>query len=484
MCLGTPCPANTYGPVISTSSSAATCTACPAGMNQPLTGQAACVWNTCLAGTFSSTGTASASATSCTPCPSGQYSTTSGATSCQGTMCSANFYGPIGSTSAGGTSCTACAGSSTSPAGASGCTLSCPAGQIPAANSSCAQCPPGQYTTSAGQTQCSGTKCTNGYVGPSGSTSQAAATCTVCGVGQWSIIGDTVCSGSICVAGTYGPSGPQSNANDAACAQCPSGMFSTSQGATSCTLSSDPNTVVAKITVTKNSAGCKLGYFGQLGCTSNACATCTPCPSGTYPDTSSRLFYVHPDRSTAHFGILYGVDTCLWTPCSAGQYGPLGSTTSSAATCTNCAPGTYTASTGLGACTGTPCPAGQFGAAGASSSALATCTSCSPGTFTSTTGQGTCQAGVGGGAVRCRLLWTFGIHIFGAGNVHSLPGRNFLGGWRNGLHRVAVPCWSVRNLRGGKVCRRGSLLPSAVGFIQHIDRHTVQTEPCKYAHRP
>jgi hypothetical protein len=88
-----------------------------------------------------------------------------------------------------------------------------------------------------------------------------------------------------------------------------------------------------------------------------------------------------------------------------------------------------------------------------------------------------------GGAVRCRLLWAYGIHNFGAGNLYSLPGRNFLDCWYNGLHWIAVPCRSVRSPRGSKDCRRGSLLPPAVGFVQRINGHAVQSEWCKYAHK-
>jgi hypothetical protein len=79
--------------------------------------------------------------------------------------------------------------------------------------------------------------------------------------------------------------------------------------------------------------------------------------------------------------------------------------------------------------------------------------------------------------MRRRLLWAYGLPVVGAGNLHGVRGRDVLVGWRNGLHRDAVPPRSVRNLRGGEDCRRGSLPPPAVGHVQRLDGHTVQTEP-------
>jgi hypothetical protein len=69
---------------------------------------------------------------------------------------------------------------------------------------------------------------------------------------------------------------------------------------------------------------------------------------------------------------------CAGTPCAAGSFGPAAQISATAATCTQCPSGTFSASAGSTACT--PCPAGTASfAAGASSAS--SCTACSGSTF-------------------------------------------------------------------------------------------------------
>lgn len=75
--------------------------------------------------------------------------------------------------------------------------------------------------------------------------------------------------------------------------------------------------------------------------------------------------------------------------------------------------------------------------------------------------------------MRRRLLWACGLYDVGAGNLLAMRGRYVLFGRSNGLHRFAVPNWSVRAIRSGEDCRRGSLPTPAAGLVQHLDGNTV-----------
>ena len=95
---------------------------------------------------------------------------------------------------------------------------------------------------------------------------------------------------------------------------------------------------------------CPVGLQGEEG---DNFGWCSPCASGTFKGAA-------------------GSDACAGSPCTAGTYGPVGSTSAATATCSPCPASTYSATEGAGECTN--CPRETWSAAvGAASE-----TSCTP----------------------------------------------------------------------------------------------------------
>ena len=128
--------------------------------------------------------------------------------------------------------------------------------------------------------------------------------------------------------------------------------YSTSAGATTCTICSAGTYAVAG---SSSCTPCAAGYYATAGSES-----CTVCPAGTYAAA--------------------GVSSC--TPCAAGYYAAAGS-----GSCTQCGENTYSLA-GAGSCT--PCESGKTSPAGSTSASA--CTSPAIACTTWLDGDGNCCA--------------------------------------------------------------------------------------------
>jgi hypothetical protein len=325
----------------------------------------------------------SAAAATCLPCPSGTWNGLVGASSCaSGSACPLGFYGPLGAQWSGTTRCLQCVGGTFSnttglgvclgapcPPGSVGpwastnrtaatCAL-CPAGWFsgtPGAQN-CTRCPAGTHSSSPGASSCTGTICPAGFFAPD--TQTQPTTCQRCPRGTTARFpGSTNCSVSSCPLGTYGP----------ACDLCPSGTWANTTGLDAC-----------------DGTPCPLGQFGPVGSTNPRAATCSPCGSGSYADAEGTGPACLSNFST----VLPVLGTVLG--CVKGSFGPLGSTSWQAATCSLCTPGTFSMRNGAGTCEGgSVCTPGTFGVAGASFLAQSRCKTCPSGTWSSGTGASNC----------------------------------------------------------------------------------------------
>ena len=256
------CNVGTYAPA----NFATTCLNCPTGLYAPTTGAKACN-ATCPVGHYSP------AANTCTKCLAGTYGATLNATACS--ACALGYY----SAANGSTTCTACALGKYAAATASTACSPCPAGTYGAITgaSACTPCVPGTFCSVAGGCTSYCTECDRDTTADYG-----ASACSACPVATaWWIntdpisqmwpIGVCFADGDSCVAGSYALS-----VTDGAhifCAACPSGTFSSQDGASACT-------------------ACPEGTYSEQGATT--CVMCVandtysppcqpaPCAAGTY----------------------------------------------------------------------------------------------------------------------------------------------------------------------------------------------------------
>eukprot|EP00947_MAST-08B_sp_MAST-8B-sp1_P003138 g3138.t1 len=383
-CKGEACATGKYGPLGQTSSGAATCTDCAsgqftsekAGYYTNTVGKSACAAKSitaCVAGEGYSEGAATSDSAACSPCSAGTFNAANDKTACQAKSTTACVTGQgytEGAATSDSASCSPCsAGFYSSANDNTACqaktTTACVAGEG-YSEASCSPCSAGTYNVANDQTVCQTSSCARGQY--HSSATNVAQSCTTCTSGRYtSEVGLTVCAGIECAAGTAGPTG-QTSSTAATCANCgDTGQYQELAGQASCKSHTCPAGQFASSAPHEAqacSSACAMGKYRQV-------AVCIDCPSGTYTSALDQT-------------------SCTGTQCTAGNSGPLGQTSSGAASCSPCTAGHYAASGGLGTCTQSTCVQGQYHSS-ASNSAQA-CTGCGAGTYTDETGSTSCKA--------------------------------------------------------------------------------------------
>ena len=335
--LQVPCPQNTTAAGYNNTN----CTLCTGGDGTTGTNFTACNVRNCSIGTGIGAGPLPASG--CSPCGLG-YSSQGGinasCTPC-GIGTSANVTG-LGA-------CIPCLpGTFANTTASASCTPAPPGSFVSSSFSSTyTPCNPGMYNSLPGQTACTVTPpgyFTNatGMTAPlpcPADTFQANSTsfmCDICppGYSTNGLTAQTQCALPNCAAGSI--------LNGTACMPCPVDTFIATQGALAClpcgpftsTYGQTGMTACLQICtygqyVSNNTCGsCSPGYYQNA--TNTNTTSCTPCAGGSFSATS-------------------GAFTCLLCPAGTRS-------TAASSACTPCAPGTYGNTTGAAACT--PCPAG------------------------------------------------------------------------------------------------------------------------------
>ena len=158
---------------------------------------------------------------------------------------------------------------------------------------------------------------------------------------------------------------------------CPAGKFDVDDICTNCTRGmylNDPrrvpNTCIScrsgqfapnATSVTCSGSLCGAGSYGPVGSISAEAASCSVCPAGYRSDSAgleSCVLCGAGRYSSANSS------TCVSSgaSCGAGKYGKSGATTESEATCANCSAGMHQAHTGISYCTS--CSSGKYAAFG------------------------------------------------------------------------------------------------------------------------
>lgn len=423
-----PCKAGRYSNVSNSSS----CTLCPAGFQQPASGEIGC--RECTVGKYGLRGDAV-----CRDCSKGRFNNRSAQDHCE--LC-----GPGLVAAKGAQACTSCdAGEYAPSAGMSAC-LPCPKGSFANAtrNSQCHACAPGRYQTQAGADSClpcgSGTfadlpgtvecmLCASGRVAdlpeqvscslcPAGFESQGdgRTACVPCSPGTYSEEGAGKCSDcpagfvndeynqTTCYACTEGEYSP--TAGNVNCTVCSPGYYNPKRGAASC-LSCEPGRSMPEGNASqcvpclegraqsqRGSQSCDVcseGRYSPLF----AALECTACEAGRYQPRMGMLECddcaegKHQSQQAqmdcqecefGRFGQFRGMPECV--ECDPGRV----SNNATDGLCQECRPGHFAWGTGKSQCE--PCSAGRY----APEKGASECAECDPGSTTSLVGQIECTA--------------------------------------------------------------------------------------------
>jgi hypothetical protein len=375
---GAACPGSSASPASCTAgtfanaSGLSSCLACPPGYqcafgaSQPVACQPGsfCIAGTgavgqpCPAGRFSASAYLT-QATDCALCTPGSFCSGSPASTLVVTgPCDAGYYCMAGSVNAqgglgNGTSATLCPRGAYCVA-ASATFAQCPPGKFSPSlgnsnASACMPCTPGMYCNAAGLSAPTGV-CGGGYYCIAGASAAApdgldASVGGQCGIGSFCTAGSS--APALCEAGSF-----QSQAGASACVVAPLGFFVDAPNASAPTVCGlgffCPN---ASSSGTANA--CPAGWYGsrtQLG----SAADCTPAPPGSYVATAG-LSAV--SGSCAPGFACFGrsveaapLDSVTGAPCEIGTFCPAGS-----GAFQNCTPGMYCDAAQLAAPTGLWC---------------------------------------------------------------------------------------------------------------------------------
>jgi hypothetical protein len=400
-----PCPTGIFTTGSAAASAAVTmCTICAPGYAGTVTGSgttSAAGCSICAAGTFSAAG-----APTCSSCGAGRWSAQGAALSC--TLCAAGTASAATSAtsaatcvacgagtaaSAGASTCTTCTAGTYSGASAAECTncvsgsfsgpgapfacTACAAGSYSADGApSCTACPTGIFTTSSatGSTTLSTcTTCAPGYIGNVTNPGTAtAAGCTTCAVGSFSSAGALACTP--CPLGSY-----SATAGSSTCAYCSPGILCL-PGASVNTLTCPVGWYCASSDTLRQTAQCPSGtYSTSSGATSPA--TCINCPAGRWcPAGSNNTLelcvagWICPTGGVANSlcppGYWSGVSYSACILCQAGSLSSVYGATS----CMICPAGTY-AESGSTSLVCSPCPQNTYSPNNGASS-RANCITC------------------------------------------------------------------------------------------------------------
>ncbi len=440
----TTCAPGTFVSTPGTASSDRQCSPCPAGTNTSSPNQSSCVPNgSCPAGTVQ---IASGAPPTCAPCTAGSYCAGGTAPSepCAGgtwdddanpataciawSSCVAGQHVATEGTATTDRSCVSCtSGTFSTTTNASTCSpwSTCAPGTYVSAPGSttsdrqCATCPAGTTTTSANQSSCVPT---GGC--PAGTEQTAPAVCTPCAAGGHCPGGEAprqpcapgtwdhdANAATACVAWTDCAPGTRvtssgSATTDRTCTACASGTFSTTSNATSCTPWTDcqPGTFVSSAGTTVADRQCTACAPGTYSATINqsSCLPADACPAGTEqiaPGTATAppqceacpaghycaggTTPKQPCASGTWDHDANPATTCVaWSICDAGKHVSTEGTATADRTCSDCAPGTFTATENQTSCTAwSDCAAGTYVSVPGSAVADRQCAACPDGHF-------------------------------------------------------------------------------------------------------
>ncbi len=457
--------------------SATSCTLCVAGTYGNVAGQtsvgAACPF-TCAAGTYGNTTGQTSVVDACLPCPVGSYCI-GGANI---TACTSGQYCPANSSTsvicAFGQYCTNATITADCPAGSWSDTT----GLVAA--SQCTPCLAGKYGSTSGQTSVANGcpfNCTAGQYCPAGSSLSSpcpagsyctnSSTLSLCPSGSWSssngLISATSCTQ--CVAGTYGNVPGQSSIGTACPFTCAAGSYGNTTGQTSVASACLPCPIGSYCTGGANITACSLGQY----CPSNSsiatvCAVgqyCTnatitaDCPAGSWSKTTGLIAASQcTSCQTGTYGSSSGQKSaatgCPFT-CIAGTYGNATGQATASGACASCPMGSY--------CTGgvnvTACSAGRY-SSDTNLSSAASCTQCAAGTFGNTTGQTTAVAACPSSCPAGRFGNITG-QITASGACFSCPAGNYCTGGANITSCPAGTYSNMTNLASASSCTKCSI---------------------------
>jgi len=206
----------------------------------------------------------------------------------------------------------------------------CAAGsyQASVASTSCSSCDAGKYTVTLGVSASSSClSCSSGFYAV-----ESSSSCTSCSAGTYQAsTGSTSCSS--CLAGSY------SAASASVCSNCAAGTFQTGTNSMSCTSCSAG--FYTSATGSTSCLSCSVGFSCPIGASSPVL-----CTAGYYAASGSS------SCSSCASGSISSPGSSLCRSCGAGSY------TTTGTSCSNCAAGTYTASSGSSSCA--LCPEGTY----------------------------------------------------------------------------------------------------------------------------
>jgi hypothetical protein len=308
------CPA---GSIVDTTVNGKTCSACPIGKAQSLSGQTSCI--DCSPGHYQD----STNQTECKQCVAGKYQTNSGHSACA--ECPKGQY----QNAMKQTSCAGCtAGKYQNENGKNGC-KQCGAGKYSASGQdSCANCDLGQYQNQVEQTACK--DCPKGYY----QNNRGKISCGECGVGKYQ---DEKAKAGCrpCLAGKFTNTPFQEE-----CKLCPKGQYQDGNSQTEC-LPCQAGRYQSNTGQSSCAYLCPRGKFGLSG--QDSLEDCKNCPLGFAQNIAGQSSCTECEAGTFS-NVNAGAYSC--SGCAAGKYQPEKGQTS----CDPCATGKFTSTTGQTAC--------------------------------------------------------------------------------------------------------------------------------------
>ena len=294
-----------------------------------------------------------------------------------------------GSFNSGG-SCTPCPSNTYQPSFGAILCLPCPSAQY-STPASLTCWPPGSYTSPGASTS---TQCpVNTYSTDTAATS--IDSCLPCDAGSSSSAGSTSCfdSSNGCPGGTYTASfvpltcpncaaGSFSAGNASSCTPCPSGLYSP-PGTIACALCPQGSFCPGGV-----ETPCPKGWYGLQPLQTDLYQGCAQCPAGTFqPGLRANSLASCSSCAPGSYSPQAGASNC--TPCLAGTFNPLLGSISPYA-CQLCEVGSFSTLPGQSSCA-SYCPKGTVGTRAGGASASDACSPCPLGTFASSTGSTECS---------------------------------------------------------------------------------------------
>eukprot|EP00808_Paulinella_micropora_P007629 g34176.t1 len=331
------------------------CLECPTGY---FSGQNASACSFCPPGKYDH----NSNGVLCVDCPAGKFKNENVPAADGCVQCPENHY-----SKAGDSNCSLC---TQDDGGKLGCT-GCPSGKY-IDGVLCVSCQPGKYQNLGSRSECK--VCEPGKFAEQ----PGAETCTECPVGRSRNSSDAATECPICLRGYY-----QHEKGNATCKMCSPGKYIDSNGASTCfsctrgffslegadECTECPGGMISANDEATSCSVCPAGQYSPPG--SYACISCSP---GFYSKSNAPTCKACPPGTSAYG---FGSTTCLG--CALGEFAVEG-----APQCLKCDVGTFGGSSTTGSCD--QCPAGKFNAATGETG----CVDCEAGKFSNTSGLNLC----------------------------------------------------------------------------------------------